>query len=170
MTTRVRGSLAIARARTRAAGRQRHGEPDFRAGPSHGEDIEQGRAYGGQLAKRRRLLEGTSGCRTIPCVLLPHASLLVYLSRLSANMLLVAVEKSAAGMATAIQEVRTLTAGGAESKQLRQLAEMESKYQMREAETQLKPKNLRRWPRNLCACLITASSCTGSFEVCPGTC
>ena len=59
-------------------------------------------------------------------------------SRPSANILLVAVEESAAGMATAIEEVRTLTAGGAESKQLRQLAEMESKYQMREAETQLK--------------------------------
>lgn len=49
-----------------------------------------------------------------------------------------AVEESAAGMATAIQETRKLSEPGADSKQLRKLAELESKYQMREAETQLK--------------------------------
>ena len=41
-------------------------------------------------------------------------------------------------MATAIQETRTLTEAGASSKHLRKLAELESKYQTREAETQLK--------------------------------
>ena len=50
----------------------------------------------------------------------------------------VAVEESATGMATAIQETRALMDAAANAKHHRQLAELEEQYQMREAETQLK--------------------------------
>ncbi len=130
--------------RARAAGGYWHGEPDFRTGPSHGRCVEQGGPRGGQLAKRRRVLKGVSSRGQILCVSRMLAlvwSLLVatdVLRFLSQQRWLVAVEDSAAGMATAIQETRRLTAVGTESKHLRQLAELETKYQMREAETQLK--------------------------------
>ena len=130
--------------RAQAAGGHWQGEPDFRTGPSHGRCIEQGGPRGGQLAKRRRVLTGVSRRGQILCVsriLALVRSLLVatdVLRFLSYRLWLVAVEDSAAGMATAIQEIRTLTAGGTDSKHPRQLAELETKYHMREAETQLK--------------------------------